>query len=200
MTGSNLDEHKFFAMLKPETRKLDEVGLLRELSQVMLPEKAEVVIETYRRLKQERAEPVTPFELFSAIKSDLRFRQIAIYIAECQAKNGAAAYNYLFTWKSPAAGGTLGACHTLEVGFVFGTLDPGFCGKGPVVEKLAGEIQDAWAAFAATGNPSSSGLGKWTPYGASRSSMIFSEDSHLEKAVYEAERKVWLKVGEVDLS
>ena len=62
-------------------------------------------------------------------------------------------------------GGVLGSCHALELGFVFGTNHipgmPAFAGTGPAAEKLATQMQDAWLAFARSGDPSSESTGKW---------------------------------------
>jgi para-nitrobenzyl esterase len=62
------------------------------------------------------------------------------------------------------------------------------------------QIQEAWTAFAKTGNPSSKGLGKWLKYGVARNTMIISENSRMEKKVLEVERQAWQKVGQVSLS
>ena len=37
-------------------------------------------------------------------------------------------------------GGALGACHALEIGFVFGGYDATFCGTGPEAEALPAEL------------------------------------------------------------
>jgi para-nitrobenzyl esterase len=110
-------------------------------------------------------------------------------MVEAHHSNNQPAFNYLFTWKSPAPG--LGACHALDVGFVFGNLNPGFCGTGPEAEKLAGKIEDGWLAFARTGNPSCKSLGDWPQYGARRETMILGKECRVENAPYEDERRAW---------
>ncbi len=62
--------------------------------------------------------------------------------------------------------------------FVFGTTkiegQVNFAGAGPEVERLEGEIMDAWIAFARTGSPNHAGLPAWPAYGAeSRQTMVF---------------------------
>jgi para-nitrobenzyl esterase len=200
IVGSNLDEQKLFSMMDPNSLKMDENSLIKTLERNVPADKIAGLIEDYRQARKKRGLPVTPFELFSAINTDLMFRQIALHIASCQHSNGVPAYHYLFTWVSPAAGGALGSCHALEVGFVFGTHDPMFCGGGPPADKLNEQIQEAWTAFAKTGNPSSKGLGKWLKYGVARNTMIISENSRMEKKVLEVERQAWQKVGQVSLS
>ena len=65
-------------------------------------------------------------------------------------------YVYQSAWRSPAFGGTLGACHALELPFVFDNLDaPGYevlLGAAPP-RGLAESMRRAWSAFAATGDP-----------------------------------------------
>ena len=87
----------------------------------------------------------------------------------------------------------LGSCHALEIGFVFGNNDAGFCGSGPDADALSRKIQDAWTAFARTGNPSCDGIGRWEPYGDKRKTMILDRECRLEEAPYEEERSAWDK-------
>ncbi len=62
---------------------------------------------------------------------------------------------YDFDWKSPACGGELGACHGLELPFVFKTLPTatgpkGFAGEAPP-QDLADRIHNLWVQFATDG-------------------------------------------------
>lgn len=51
----------------------------------------------------------------------------ALRLAEARARCGARAFVHEFTWPSPAIQGSLGACHALDVPFVFDNLtDPSF--------------------------------------------------------------------------
>ena len=88
----------------------------------------------------------------------------------------------------------MGACHGLEIGFVFGTYGPDFCGSGPLVESLSEKIQEAWAAFARTGSPDGGLLGDWPQYCHQRKTMILGEDTRVEEAPYEAERLFWQNI------
>jgi len=51
-------------------------------------------------------------------------------------------------------------------------------------------MQDAWIAFAKSGDPSVPGLA-WPRYGTGRNMMVFGENSHAAAAPYEAERAAW---------
>jgi para-nitrobenzyl esterase len=198
--GCNLDEDKFFAMMIPNGFKADEESLRKTVSRYVDEQDVEKLIDTYRQEKTKRGEVVPPFELQSAISTDVMFRKTAIRIAEAQCRYSPGGYNYLFQWKSPAARGILGACHVLEIGFVFGNYSAPFNGIGPDADKLSGEMQDAWASFARTGNPGCKSLGAWPRYSDGRATMIFDLNSRVEKAVYDEERRIWGKVRELKFS
>jgi para-nitrobenzyl esterase len=76
----------------------------------------------------------------------------------------APAYAYYFTWQSPMLDGVPGAWHTAELQFCFDNTKRCEQGTGntPEAQVLAKKMASAWAAFAATGNPSIPGL-KWAP-------------------------------------
>jgi para-nitrobenzyl esterase len=200
LAGSNLEEDKLFALMIPKVYGMDEEELRRTASRFVAAKDVTKLIETYRKARSLRGDPASPFELYSALSTEVMFRKTAIRIAEAQRKYALGGYNYLFCWKSPAAGGKLGACHALEVGFIFGSHEATFSGSGPDADKLSGEMQDAWTAFARTGNPSCKSLGEWPQYCEERASMIFDKNSRLEKAPYEEERKIWESLEELKYS
>jgi para-nitrobenzyl esterase len=200
LVGSNLEEDKFFALMMPKVYGIDEEGLRRTAARFVAPKDVMKLIETYRKSRSSRGELVTPFEIYSALSTAVMFRKTAIRIAEAQCRHASGGYNYLFCWKSPVAGGNLGACHALEVGFVFGAHDATFCGSGPDADRLSGDMQDAWTRFAHTGNPGCKSLGEWPQYSEGRATMILDKNSRLEKAAYEEERKVWESLEELKYS
>ncbi len=96
--------------------------------------------------------------------TDWMFHIPTVRLVEAHAPHSGGTYLYEFAWPSPAFGGRLGACHGLELGFVFDTLDtPGLIGpQGLVGEdppfELANRLHQTWINFATTGNPG------WAPY------------------------------------
>ena len=65
------------------------------------------------------------------------------------------AYVYQFAWRSPQFDGRLGACHALEIPFVFDTLGKGtelLWGPDPP-QPLADAMHAAWVAFASNADP-----------------------------------------------
>ena len=196
MVGSTLDEWKLFSLMDPSLHKLDRAGLAARMSRRLTAEAADAVIDSYAKARAPRGESVTPAELFTAIETDRVFRIPGVRLAQVQPRHDARVYSYLFTWPSPAMGGALGSCHALELGFVFGTNHiPGmtaFAGTGPAAEKLATQMQDAWLAFASSGDPSNESTGLWKPYDeAHRATMIFGANTKLEEAPRDEERRAW---------
>jgi len=197
LAGTNLEEWKLFAMMEPGFKDMDEAAMLGRLGSIIPDEVVKGLVEDYRNALDKRGSKPGPGDILTAIQTDIMFRMPVISLVEAQRDNGQHAYNYLFTWKSPAMGGLFGACHALEIGFVFGQQDPMLGGTGPDVDKLSKCIQDAWLAFARTGDPSCETVGKWPLYGEKRMTMILDIDCRLEAAPYEGERSSWDKVDMV---
>ncbi|WP_329204500.1 carboxylesterase family protein [Streptomyces sp. NBC_00683] len=73
---------------------------------------------------------------------------------------------YEFAWRSPILG--LGACHALEIGFVFDNLRHGESLTGPdAPQPLADAMHRAWVDFATSGDPG------WSAWDARRPVMVF---------------------------
>ncbi|HUI25954.1 MAG TPA: carboxylesterase/lipase family protein [Candidatus Kryptonia bacterium] len=198
LVGSNLDEMKLFGLMDSEARSLDDAALLRRCERNS-PGHGERIVETYRRARAEREASAEPPELWFAIESDRTFRYPAMHLAELQRAHQPNTYAYLFTWPSPFMEGLLGACHALELPFVFGTFsDPmmsRFAGSGRAADRLSELMQEAWLTFAHNGKPSHDGLGDWPAYDAARrATMILDADCRVEPAPLEAERRVWESV------
>ena len=200
LIGTNRDEAKMFMVADPKNRDADEGVLHRRIEAIFRANDIVLsphdIIDGYRAARDARGQSTTPRELWSAIDSDRMFRVGSIRAAESQSAF-TSTYMYLFDWESPAMGGALGACHALELPFVFGTLHgPGmdqFAGSGPEANRLSEQMMDAWLAFARNGDPNSDGVPQWSTYdGTRRSTMVFGADTHSEDAPYDDERRLWL--------
>lgn len=169
IAGTNLDEWRLFEM--PSLMKdLDRDRIERKLAR-LLPPGVDVaaLIDAYAEARGEDLnDPDQAKHLYSAIQTDRTFRIPAIRMAEAQAAHQPATWMYLFTWPSPARRGELGACHAIELPFVFGTLDaPGmdrFSGAGAEAARLSERTMDAWIGFAKNGEPGHAGLPAWPRY------------------------------------
>jgi para-nitrobenzyl esterase len=102
---------------------------------------------------RDRHPDMTAGELMATIITDHLFRIPANRAAAGHAASGGRTWMYEFAWRSPNHG--LGACHALELGFVFDNLtaEPdGLAGPNPP-QALADRMHRHWVAFAATGDP-----------------------------------------------
>lgn len=196
LIGTTHDEWNLFVYLTdPKKKTLDETGLVK-LCNKRIPGHGERAASTYRAIHEKRGEPAKPVDLFCAIETDRTFRIPAIRLAEEQQPHESRTFMYLLDWKSPAFGGTLGSCHAMDIPFVFGTLATPFGqmltggGEGPKV--LADKVQEAWLAFARTGNPGHKGLPEWTPYETGRrATMYLGKECRLLNDPQSEERKFW---------
>ncbi len=131
--------------------------------------------------------------LFEMVHSDVSFRMPTLHLAEAHTAAGGTAFLYELCWPSPALGGTLGACHGLDVPLLFGT----FSSTGgqlllgeqePSAEALtlSGEIRRAWTAFATHGDPG------WPAYRADqRLTRLLDADLSTKPYPEEPSRRIW---------
>jgi para-nitrobenzyl esterase len=197
LIGTNRDEAKFY--VDPKRAPLADAALELRVRQ-LLPHKAREhtarMIATYRSSRQAHRLPHSNNDILDAIDTDSRFRIPSTRLGDAQAQHQPNTFMYLFDWESPAHRNTMGACHALELAFMFGTLDiPGgdrFTGSGPAAEQLSAAMMDAWLAFAKTGDPSCAALGAWPRYEASeRRTMILGARCRPESSPFESERAAW---------
>ncbi|MBK7726710.1 MAG: carboxylesterase/lipase family protein [Dehalococcoidia bacterium] len=196
MLGTNRDETKLFAATM-RREEIDDVALAKAIAGTLpgVPAAAvDALITTYKKSRAEKGLPGTNLDIMDAIQSDNMMRVNAIRLALAQQTRQPNTYVYLFTYASPARGGSLGSCHALEMPFVFGTTkaptQDRFAGSGPDVERLAENMMDAWLSFARTGNPAHERIGAWPAYNAAdRPTMIFDRKSGLENDPFGEERR-----------
>ncbi len=195
MIGTNLEEFKLFAAMEPLKTMVEAgaekllIGYLGMVSGINADTSNEI-ISTYK----EAREGIESLDLFNALVTDFAFRISSIRLLEAQSVHQPNVYNYLFTWPSPGLDGILGSCHSLEIPFVFGTLDAptlkDFVKGAP--EDLSGKMMDAWIAFARTGNPNHDALPEWAAYDSeARATMFLGDECKLVNAAFDKERAAW---------
>jgi para-nitrobenzyl esterase len=202
LLGTNADEYRLWSLTDPRAATLDEERLLRRLRRTIRgadrpgARVAEHVARVYREARRRRGEPAEPADLWFAIEGDRTLRMPALRLAGAHAARGHPTFVYRFVWRSPALEGRLGACHALEIPFVFGSLgEPqvaGFTGAGAEASELSGRMMDAWLAFACRGEPRHAHLPDWPPYDpARRPAQILGATCPVETDPYGDEGRLW---------
>ncbi|MDB4986599.1 MAG: Carboxylic ester hydrolase [Myxococcaceae bacterium] len=199
--GTNRDEWNLFALatLPDWERPLEDADLLARLVRKLPPAaggSAAAIIETYRSSRRERALPYGNRALLRAIEGDYRFRIPSLRFAELYRELSPETYVYLFTYESPALRGALGACHALELPFVFGTYDAPnqdrFAGQGDAVATLSRTMTATWTQFAKTGETTTEHVASWPGYDArSRATLEINVEPRLVDDAFGAERRAW---------
>ncbi|MFZ0249513.1 MAG: carboxylesterase/lipase family protein [Acidimicrobiales bacterium] len=195
LVGTNRDELTLFGLGNPALMALDADGVTRWVGNAAPDMSAADVIDAYRAARSARGEPIEPTALWVAIGTDVVFRWPSLQLAAAHGAHGSRTYVYLFDWESPAFGGILGSTHALELPFVFGAVHlpvvQVFSGGGPAVETLSAQMQGAWLAFAASGDPSHDGIGTWRPWEpVGRTTMVFGARTRPESAPRDEELEV----------
>ncbi|MCZ6463067.1 MAG: carboxylesterase/lipase family protein [Proteobacteria bacterium] len=201
LVGSNRDEWKLFTLGDTGLRRMNEDHLRRRLARTLSgsgSQLAELAYETYQNAGGERR-GLSPADRWVAFQSDRIFHYPAACLAETHAASGGRSYTYLFDWAPPLLGKRIGACHGIEIPFVFGTLrDPWLrplLGSTRTARKLSHRIQEAWLGFARTGHPGHPNLPHWPVYARDRRrTLVLGADCHLRDSLFEEERRFWEQV------
>jgi para-nitrobenzyl esterase len=111
---------------------------------------------------------------FASFLTDQNFHMPDFRLADVRLRHDSRVWMARFAWEPPAEVRGLGACHGIEIPFLFhqpgqtgGALDGHEAPAG-----LAHAMQDAWAAFARTGDPNCASLPPWPRYEASLRSVM----------------------------
>ncbi|RFU42142.1 carboxylesterase/lipase family protein [Actinomadura logoneensis] len=176
LIGYNAEEFRLFLMPNGLAGLITEDVLTPMASAMGVPAR---VIDAHRDLHG------TPGELLAAVISESLFRIPATRVAE---RHRASTWMYEFAWRSPVH--DLGACHALELGFVFDNLHvagtEGLAGPNPP-QPLADTMHKAWVDFAVDGAP---GWPRYTP--ETRRTRRFGDPRNpLVSAPGEALRRLW---------
>ncbi|MGW7229609.1 carboxylesterase/lipase family protein [Streptomyces cyaneofuscatus] len=161
LLGTNTEEYRLWFVPGGLTERIGRLKLRLALLKFKVPN---ATARTYRANRPD----ATPGELLGALATDLLLRVPLNRLADARAGAPASTYVYEFGWPSPVQ--RLGACHALELGFVFDTLahPDTMALTGPdAPQELAEAMHRAWVEFATTGDPG------WPSWDASRPVQFF---------------------------
>jgi carboxylesterase type B len=182
LVGTNTDEHRLFLASTGALDLVTDDALAGAVAAYGLP------VEATRAAYRAAHPGASPGDLLAAIQTDWYWRIPAIRLADAHAKNNPATWMYEFAWRSPQFGGLLGACHSLEIAFVFDTLGcetEALLGPNPP-QQPADATHSAWVAFAASGDPG------WPRYDLSRRmTMRFDTMPEVVDDPLASERAFW---------
>jgi carboxylesterase type B len=182
LIGTNTDEHRLFMATMGALEHITEEAVAAAISSYSLP--VETTLAVYHRSHPHG----TAGDLLAAIQTDWFWRIPAIHLAEAHLAGTASTYMYEFAWRSPQFGGLLGACHALEIPFVFDTLGlgtEGLWGANPP-QPLADLMHAAWVGFATDGRC------RWPQYDTfKRATLRFDTAADVVEDPRGAERTQW---------
>jgi para-nitrobenzyl esterase len=164
LAGTTAEEWKLFHVMERAAGPMEDAHLLRRLEK-QVGDRAGDVIATYR----DDSPGASNDDLWTAIATDWVFRIPAVRLLEAQSAHQPSTYSYVFTYKSTAFDGALGAAHAVEIPFAFDNVDR----RG--VSFFLGAIEDgtralstavsrAWTAMAHDGTPGHDGIPAWPAY------------------------------------
>ena len=178
LIGTTSEEHAFFIVPAGLVPHLTEDYVKMVLAGYRADPSA---LEKYRK----QLPDASAGELMIAVMTDWFFRIPATRLVEARSGN---AFVYEFTWRSSLFDGALGACHALEIPFVFDMLykpeTERITGPNPP-QQVADRMHRAWVDFVRDGSPG------WDSYGTDRAVMMFGNEPGVALDPRPATRAVW---------
>jgi para-nitrobenzyl esterase len=147
LVGSTLDEDRLFLVTTGYADALTAESLNAAVTHAGWDRR---IVDSYAA----RRPGASPGDLWAAICTDAYFRLPAVRLAEAHHQAGGTSYLYEFAWPTPTD--RLGACHALDLPFVFDTTT--HPAAQPLLgthlpRQLAGRVHAAWVHFARHGQP-----------------------------------------------
>jgi para-nitrobenzyl esterase len=168
LIGTTRDETRAWYALDPAVQALSGDGAARVAADLL----GEDGPRTYAALAAARPGDA-PAEVLGDLVREWYFGAGTLRLAQAAARG----YVYRFDWHRA---GPLGACHCIELPFLFGDLHPWreapmLAGADALPAGLVSAVQGAWAAFVRTGDPSCARLPDWRPYTGGQSVLVLDD-------------------------
>ena len=185
MSGTNSDECRYW---------IEEVGGKRYYN-LAIPVLYENLLERCSREDQKRISQYmdiidTDNNIWDItdLMNEVIFRVPAIVQSELHSRTGSPAYMYY--WSYPSAIKDMGACHAVELAYVFNNLQETIYTGDNIDPILAQNVQNMWVNFAVCGDPSTDEY-TWPSYDAEhRYTIILDKDISLEEDLMGQEREL----------
>jgi para-nitrobenzyl esterase len=201
LVGTTSDEYRLFSLMELARGPMAEEKLIRRIGRVVGKERAADAIAVYRDARP----AASPDTVWNDFATDWLFRIPATRLAEAQSINQPDTYAYLFSYKSTAFDGVLGACHAIDVPFVFDNLDRRgidvlLGGLTEDTHALAHATSRAWLAMARYGTPQHDELPDWPRYSSepagTRAVMELGTTRQVLDDPGSAERQLWASLAD----
>lgn len=183
LAGSNRDEARLFLVAPGAIGQVDEAVLGATAAAYGLTADT---LAVYRANRPD----ASPGDVLAAVITDWFFRIPAIRVAEARTTAGRApTWAYRFDHPDPDGNHGFGACHAVEIPFVFGTIARDdtrpLLGAAPS-QAVADTAHATWASFIKTGTPG------WAPYTLdTRTTGLLSDKVDAVSDPASDERLVW---------
>ena len=120
--------------------------------------------------------------------NEMMFRLPAVRQAESHSRNGGRVFMYY--WIEPSALRYRGACHAVELAYVFGNHEETIYTGERADAELSRRVMAMWAQFARTGDPSTDEV-TWQAYKVpERMTLVISKDIKLKNDVLKNQRTI----------
>ena len=182
LVGSNREESRLFLVAPGVIDFVDEPTLVAGVAAYGLSPEG---LELYRHHRP----GASPGDVMAAVVTDWFFAVPAIRHAEARHAGGGTTWAYRFDRPHPADNHTYGACHAVEIAFVFDNI--GLEQSKPLIgdnpsQAVADTAHAAWVGFVTSGDPG------WAPYVApTRTTGVLTETLTVVDDPDSAERAAW---------
>jgi para-nitrobenzyl esterase len=176
MIGGTKDESAIF--LAPDdtvwNRTVTEDDLRKRIASIA-GDAADRLLAYYKR----RDPAATPSDRLITALTASNFGVRSVLLAERKAaRANAPVWMYSFDWETPAFGGRLKAPHSVDVPFIFDTLQIiGEAHRKPHAQALTDRVSKTWATFARNGDPGNEAIPTWPAYTAERRATMLLDDA-----------------------
>jgi para-nitrobenzyl esterase len=148
LTGSNRDEARLFLVAAGTIDLIDNAALQAATGAYGLSADS---LDVYRANRP----GASAGDVLAAVITDWFFAIPAIRVAEARAGKGSSTWAYRFDYPAPEDNHRLGACHGVEIPFVFDTITEDArprIGDAPS-QAVASQVHQVWVNFITNGDP-----------------------------------------------